>query len=146
MFFSQWKEYVNKLAEGGILMKVNDLMEGRNEGMSMAFKIAKQGGIEALEKEVEYRNITGISLNLTQQEIKDASYKAHVRATEVAIAISLITLMDEFCFSRSQMHKFKNAFDKNVYAAANSDKSMDVLQEYIDKIRDDVGIEITIRD
>lgn len=127
-------------------MKVNDLMQGRSEGMAMALKIVREGGTEALEKEIQYRGITGISLNLTQQEIQDASYKAHVRATEVAIAISLVTLMDEFCFSRSQMHKFKNAFDANVYKAANNDKSMDILQEYIDKIREDVGIEITIKD
>ena len=127
-------------------MRVNDLMEGRSQGMALALKIVREGGTEALEKELEYRNVTGISLNLTEKEIRDASYKAHVRATEVAIAISLITLLDEFCFSRSQMHKFKAAFDENVYKAANSDRSMDILQEYIDKIREDVGIEITIKD
>jgi hypothetical protein len=121
-------------------------MTGRNDGMLMAYKIAKEDGIEALEKEIRYRNITGISLNLTQQEIKDASYKAHVRATEVAIAISLVTLMDEFCFTRSQMHKFKAAFDANVYKATNNDRPMDILQECIDRIREDVGIEITIKD
>lgn len=126
--------------------KVNDLMEGRNQGLAMALRIAKEGGIEALEKEIHFRNITGISLNLTQQEIQAASYKAHVRATEVAIAISLVTLMDEFCFSRNQMHKFKAAFDKKVYEAANNEKSMDILQEYIDKIWKDIGIEITIKD
>jgi hypothetical protein len=127
-------------------MKVNDMMQHRNEGMAMALRIVKEGGIQALEKEIQYRGITGISLNLTQQEIKDASYKAHVRATEVAIAISLVTLMDEFCFSRSQMHRYKAAFDANVYKAVNNDRSMDILQEYIDKIQKDVGIEITIGD
>ena len=127
-------------------MKISDIMTGRNEGMLMAYKIVKEGEIEALEKEIQYRNISGISLNLTQKEIQDASYKAHVRATEVAIAISLVTLMDEFCFSRLQLNKFKIAFDANVYKAANSDKSMDILQEYINRIHDDVGIDITIRD
>lgn len=126
--------------------KVNDLMEGRNQGLSMALKIVREGGIEALEKEIQYRNISGISLNLTKKEIEDASWKAHVRATEVAIAISLVTLMDEFCFSRSQLTKYKAAFDENVYKAANCEKPMDILQEYIDRIREDTGIEITIRD
>ena len=64
----------------------------------------------------------------------------------MAIAISLVTLMDEFKMSRSQMHKFKAAFDANVYQAANNDKSMDILQEYIERIREDTGIEITIKD
>lgn len=128
------------------MSKVKDIMQGRNEGMIMALKIAKEGGIEALEKEIRYRNISGISLNLTQKEVQDASWKASVRATEVAIAISLVTLMDEFKMSRMQLQKFKATFDANVYKAANNDKSMDILQEYIERIREDVGIEITIRD
>jgi hypothetical protein len=126
--------------------KMNDLMEGRNQGLALALKIVQEGGPEALEKELQYRNVTGISLNLTRQEIKDASYKAHVRATEVAIAISLVTLLDEFCFSRSQLTRYKAALDAKVYEAANSDRSMEILQEYIDRIREDTGIEIIIKD
>lgn len=128
------------------MSKVNDLMEGRNQGLSMALRIVREGGKEALEKEIQYRNITGISLNLTQKEIQDASWKAHVRATEVAIAISLVTLMDEFCFSKSQLTRFKAAFDGNVYKAVNNDRSMDILQEYIERIKENTGIEILIND
>jgi hypothetical protein len=128
------------------MSKINDIMTGRNEGMKLALRIVQEGGIEALEKEIQYRGISGISLNLTQKEIQDASWKANVRATEVAITISLVTLMDEFKMSRSQLHKFKVAFDENVLKAVNNDKSMDILQEYIGRIRDEVGIEISIRD
>jgi hypothetical protein len=128
------------------MSKINDIMTGRNEGMKLALRIVQEGGIEALEKEIQYRGISGISLNLTQKEIQDASWKANVRATEVAITISLVTLMDEFKMSRSQLNKFKVAFDENVLKAVNNDKSMDILQEYIGRIRDEVGIEISIRD
>ena len=126
------------------MSRISDIMEGRNQGLMMAHKIVKEGGLEALTKEINYRNISGISLNLTQKEIQDASWKAHVRATEVAIAISLVTLLDEFCFSRSQLTKFKAAFDANMYDAANSDKSMEILGRYIKRIKDEVGIEVLI--
>jgi hypothetical protein len=66
------------------MSKVNDLMQGRNQGLILALKIVHEGGIEALEKEIQYRNLSGVSLNLTQKEIKDASWKVSVRATEVA--------------------------------------------------------------
>lgn len=128
------------------MAKLTDLMEGRNQGLAMALKIAKEGGIEALEKEIKYRNITGISLNLTKQEIEDASWKTNVRATSVAITISLVTLLEEFSFSRYQLTKFKAAFDSKVYEAANNERSMDILQEYIDMIHKDAGIEIIIGD
>lgn len=46
------------------MAKVNELMEGRNQGLVLALKIAKEQGIEALEKEIQYRNITGVSMKL----------------------------------------------------------------------------------
>ncbi len=129
------------------MSKQNDINYGRNQGLAFALSIVRSGGIEALEKEVQDRGITGVSLNVTHKEIQEASWKVNVRATEVAIAISLITLMgDEFCFSRSQLTKFKKAFDAKVYKTANSDRSMDILQEYTDKIREYAGVEINIRD
>jgi hypothetical protein len=124
-------------------MKVSDLMTGRNDGLLMAYKIAKEGGIEALEKEIRYRNISGISLNLTQKEIKEASYTANLRATEVAITISLLTLMDEFCFSKFQANKFKDSFDRKVEDVLNNDSS---LEEYLTRIRNELNIELVVKD
>ena len=34
------------------MSKINDLMEGRNQGLSLALKVVREGGIEALEREV----------------------------------------------------------------------------------------------
>ncbi|MDF2608892.1 MAG: hypothetical protein K0R92_366 [Lachnospiraceae bacterium] len=127
------------------MSNIKDLMEGRNQGMAFALKIARKGGIEALEKEIKYRNISGVSLNLTQKDIREASKLVSIRATEVAIAISLVTLMDEFKMSRTQLHKFKAAFDELVYKAANSDQSIDNLKELTNRIFEDTGIEISIK-
>ena len=50
-------------------------MRGRQEGMSYALKIAKEGGLEALEKEIKYRNIENywyMGLNKKEtQEVKE---------------------------------------------------------------------------
>ena len=43
-------------------------MQGRTEGMELALRIAKDKGIEELEKEVRFRQKTGISLNVTRVE------------------------------------------------------------------------------
>ena len=50
------------------MAKRDDYMKGRQEGMSYALKIAKEGGLEALEKEIKYRNIENywyMGLNLS---------------------------------------------------------------------------------
>lgn len=124
-------------------MKVNDLMTGRNQGMAMALRIVKDGGIEALEKEIEYRNLTGVSLNIPRKELEAATTTIRLRATEVAIAISLIALLDEFCFSKFQAIRYKEVFDAEVDRVLNDEAS---LNDYLKRIRDELGIEMVIRD
>lgn len=50
------------------MSKLDQYMQGRTEGMEFALRLAKDKGIEELEKEVRFRNRTGVSLNLTRQE------------------------------------------------------------------------------
>lgn len=47
----------------------------RREGMAYALRIAKEKGIEALEKELEFRNITNIPIKiwLEQEEVSRQS-------------------------------------------------------------------------
>ena len=48
------------------MSKLDQYMQGRTEGMEFALRLAKDKGIEELEKEVRFRNRTGVSLNLTR--------------------------------------------------------------------------------
>lgn len=57
------------------MSKLDQYMKGRTEGMEFALRLAKDKGIEELEKEVRFRNRTGVSLNLTRQEIAAGSDK-----------------------------------------------------------------------
>mgnify|MGYP000880602296 FL=1 len=124
-------------------MKVNDLMTGRNQGMAMALKIVRDGGIEALEKEIEYRNLTGVSLNITRSELEQATTAIRLRATEVAIVISMITLLDEFCFSKYQARRYKEVFDQQVDRVLNDEVT---LNDYLKRISRDLDIKMVIRD
>lgn len=55
--------------------KLEEYMKGRTEGMEFALRLVKDKGIEELEKEIKFRNRTGISLNVTRQELNAASGK-----------------------------------------------------------------------
>lgn len=55
--------------------KLEEYMKGRTEGMEFALRLVKDKGIEELEKEIKFRNRTGISLNVTRQELNAASEK-----------------------------------------------------------------------
>lgn len=125
------------------MSNINDLMAGRNQGLVMALKVVKDNGIEALEKEIKYRNLIGVSLNIPRKELEVATTKIRLRATEVAITISLITLLEEFCFSRYQALKFKEVFDRKVDDILNDEATLD---DYLNRIHDELGIEMVIRD
>lgn len=123
--------------------KISDLMEGRNQGLVFALNVVREGGIEALEREIQSRNLSGVSLNIPRKELEVATESMRLRATEVAIAISLVTLLDEFCFSKMQARKFKAVFDSKVESILTDEAT---LEDYLNKIRQELNIELVVRD
>lgn len=122
------------------MAKVNEIMEGRNQGLALAQRIVKDGGLETLEKEIRYRNITGVSLNVTQPELELATQRMRVHSTKMAIAVALITLLDEFGMGKMQARKFKETFDKKVDEIINSGGD---TTELLERIRNELDWEIT---
>lgn len=122
--------------------KINDFMEGRNQGILLAYKIAQESGIYGLKKEIEYRNLMNVSLNVTKSEIKVAEANMRYRTTEVAIVFALITLLDEFNFSKLQARKFKEKFDDMVNTIINDDGT---LIQLINRAKEELDIDMVVR-
>jgi len=55
--------------------KVDDYTAGRSQGLILAREIVKKDGIDGLEKEIQFRNITGINTALTRKELNIACEK-----------------------------------------------------------------------
>ena len=55
--------------------KVDDYTAGRSQGLILAREIVKKDGIEGLEKEIQFRNITGVNTALTRKELNIACEK-----------------------------------------------------------------------
>ena len=53
--------------------KMREYERGREDGLDLALRIVRQGGIEALEKEVRFRNITGVHTSLAVKDLGKAS-------------------------------------------------------------------------
>ena len=65
------------------MAKRNDYITGREDGLLMALEIVKNEGVEALEKEIEFRNVTGIRTALAKKDINklERLYKNDQRGT-----------------------------------------------------------------
>lgn len=120
--------------------KMNDRMEGRNQGITYALGLVRKGGIEALEKEVADRKISGLSMTMTQKEVEHNIRTMQFNSTRMSIAITLITLRDEFGMSKYQVKKFKDTFDKKVNEIIEKDGD---TTELVERIDNELDIRIT---
>lgn len=90
--------------------KQEDIIQGRNEGMAFALRIAREKGVDELEKEIARRNISGVNARLTHQEIDQASDRIKQMVLDTVLAMSCMTLHDEFGFGKDRLIRFKKRF------------------------------------
>jgi hypothetical protein len=120
--------------------KMNERMEGRNQGIVFALELARKGGIEALEREVDARNISGLSMTMAQKEVEKNIRTMQFHSTRMSIAIALVTLLDEFGMGKYQVQKFKETFDRKVNEIIENDGD---TKELLDRIEKQLDLIIT---
>ena len=85
------------------MSKMDSYMQGRTEGMEFALCLVKDKGIEELEKEIKFRQRTGISLNVTRQELNAASNKIKEMTLDTYSILSVACLCDLWGFGKKKM-------------------------------------------
>lgn len=53
--------------------KMREYERGREDGLDLARRIVREGGLEALEKECRFRGVTGIHTSLARKDLDKAS-------------------------------------------------------------------------
>ena len=67
--------------------KMREYERGREDGLDLALRIVRQGGIEALEKEVKFRNITGVHTSLAVKDL--ATWPDYIESIKEQLGIEL---------------------------------------------------------
>ncbi len=94
------------------MAKRNDYITGREDGLLMALEIVKNEGVEALEKEIKFRNVTGIRTALAKKDINRATIKIKEQTVDTVTILSVATLHDEFGFGTQRCDRFIKRFNK----------------------------------
>lgn len=128
------------------MAKRDDYLRGRNEGMAFALKIAKEGGVEALEKEIRMRNIWGLHVNVPMKDLKDIKDKITLRVVDIVACVALLTLRDEFGFAGQRGRRFLKRFEQKVECIVGDpeDGRSVSLEDYLKVVRDEMGISLTV--
>ncbi len=124
----------------------DDYLRGRNEGMAFALKIAKEGGVEALEKEIRMRNIWGLHVNVPMKDLKDIKDKVTLRVKDIVVGVALLTLRDEFGFGGKRGQRFLKRFEQKVECVIGDpeDGRSVTLEDYLRAVKDEMGISLAV--
>lgn len=124
------------------MAKTNEYMAGREDGLQLALRIVKEKGIEGLEEEIRFRNITGIHTLLDKKSLDTATKKIKEMTVDTFTVLSVATLRDEFDFGKKRCERFINRM--NLKAECLLD-DMVTWQDFIDSIEEEMGIKLRIR-
>ena len=83
-----------------------ELERARRDGIGYALGIVREKGIEGLEEDVRFRNISKVSVAMSEDEYKDLTERMGKRISQVILTLAEITLRDEFGFGNSRLEKF----------------------------------------
>jgi len=86
-------------------------MEFFRQGMLRAYQLASEDGIEALEKELRFRNITKINGPMLAKELDNGIDQIKRLTYETLMAMTVGVLYSEFGFGKKRIERFREAFE-----------------------------------
>lgn len=120
--------------------KMREYERGREDGLDLARRITREGGLEALEKECRFRGVTGIHTSLARKDLDKASEKIKQIVSECCVIMAIAVLHDEFGFGQKRCQKFMTGMDK---VSDYIDQGLAEWIDYVQAIKEELGIELS---
>lgn len=124
------------------MAKRNDFMEGRNEGMAFALKIAKEKGIDELEKECKMRGALNVPSQINKKALDEFVNNVKYNTVDTVVLLAAVTLHDEFDFAKPQLQQFIDRFSKKTDCLV---EDYTTWEDQIQIMRDECGLDFSIR-
>lgn len=124
------------------MSKMTDYQAGREDGLLLAERIVKEGGLERLQEEIKYRGITGVHTQLAKKEIKKASEVIKMTTIDTILLLALSTIRDEFGFGEKRMQRLINRMEQKATCLIGD---MATWEDFRETIKEETGIEVNVR-
>lgn len=124
------------------MAKVDEYASGRADGLQLALKLVEEGGVEALKQEIKFRNITGINTVMCKKEVEIATNKIKAMTCDTILALSVLTIRDEFDFGKQRCKRFIERFNRKTECLLDD---MLKWKDVLDTVRKEMGIDLSIR-
>lgn len=120
------------------MSNLRDYQRGRDDGMKLAVKLVREGGPQALEDEIKFRNITGVQSGLTHKELDQVAEEMKELTIQTLRIAFIAILHDEFGFGKVRILRAMDGFDKLTAYLSNG---WLCWLDLINEIKDRLGLE-----
>ena len=122
--------------------KMREYERGREVGLSLGLRIVREGGLEALENEIRFRNISGIHTSLAAKDLDKASEKIKEMTLDTFTIIGIAALHDAFGFGEKRCQRW---MDKVMEGADYLVDGLATWEDYINSIKERLNLDLQIR-
>lgn len=122
--------------------KIREYERGREDGLSLGLRIVREGGLEALENEIRFRNISGIHTSLAAKDLDKASEKIKEMTLDTFTIIGIAALHDAFGFGEKRCQRW---MDKVMEGADYLVDGLATWEDYINSIKERLNLDLQIR-
>ena len=113
--------------------KWEEIEQARRDGMGYALKIAREKGIEGLEEEIKFRNISRVSVAMSTKEYIELREKIGKKISQVILTLAEIALRDEFGFGKARLEKFADRLNEKADCIAKGYTTVEEQLEILEK-------------
>ena len=124
------------------MAKINKEEQWRREGMAYALKVAKERGIEGLEEEIKYRNISLVPIAVSKEKMDECVNNIKMNTIDTMLILSASTLRDEFGFGKERIARFIERFNLKAECLVDGFCTWD---DQMTTLAEECGIELSIR-
>jgi len=122
--------------------KMREYERGREDGLLLAQKIVREGGVEALEREIKFRGCTGIHTSLACKDLDKACQTIKEMTMDVFTVLGVAALHDLYGFGETRCQRWVDKMDE---AAGYLVDDMATWKDYIEGIKEEIGVEMKLR-
>ena len=121
---------------------MNKEEKARLAGMSYALRVAKEKGIEGLEKDIKMRGGLNIPVGINEKALNEYADRVRNNVLDTVLIMSCIVLRDEFSFGEKRIQRFIERFNLKAACLAGDYVTWSEIQE---TLQEELGIELKIR-
>ena len=124
------------------MAKINKEEQWRREGMAYALKVAREKGIEGLEEEIKYRNISLVPIAVSKEKMDECVNNIKMNTIDTMLILSASTLRDEFGFGKERLARFVERFNYKAECLVDGFCTWD---DQMTMLAEECGIKLSIR-